>query len=150
VEADIDALYDAGEGRFVTDEITICGIIFNRSNTELRQLAARYKQKCRHSLDHAIHSEFSGHMRHALLYAIQGALDPTTRDARLLEEAMEGGAKDERLTYRIIRAYWRGGHPYIREVKLAYQDRYQHHLIRRVQSETSGHHEKLLVTILEG
>ena len=90
-------------------------------------------------------------MQHALLYVVQGAVDPYLRDARLIEAAMEGvGTKDERLTYRIVRAYWRGGQPYIQEVKAAYQQKYNHNLIKRVKSETSGDYERLLVAILEG
>ena len=90
-------------------------------------------------------------MQHSLLYAVQGALNPQLRDARLINASMEGvGTKDERLTYRIIRAYWRGGQHYLQGVKAAYQDKYRHNLIKVVKSETSGHFEKLLVAILEG
>lgn len=135
-----------------TDEITFCGIIFNRSDAQLRQIAHGYKNRHRQALDHVIHSEFSGHMQHALLYVVQGALDIMGRDARLLEAAMEGpGTRDERLTYRIIRAYWKGGgHQYLQGVRQVYQERYHHNLIKRIKSETSGHFERMLVTLLEG
>jgi annexin A7/11 len=151
VQHDVRALYDAGQGRVGTDEIAFCGIIFNRSDAALRQIAAEYKHHYRHSLDSAIQSEFSGHMQHALLYIVQGALDPTIRDARLIEVAMEGlGTKDERLMYRIIRAYWKGGQHYLQGVKTAYQNKYHHNLIKRVKGETSGDQERLLVAVLEG
>ena len=151
VENDVRTLYDAGQGRVGTDEITFCGIIFNRSDAALRQIAAAYKHHHRHSLDSAIRSEFSGHMQHALLYVVQGALDPMIRDARLIDAAMEGiGTKDERLMYRIVRAYWKGGQQYIQGVKAAYQNKYNHNLIKRVKGETSGDQERLLVAILEG
>ena len=151
VENDVRALYDAGQGRAGTDEIAFCGIIFNRSDAAIRQIATAYKHHHRRSLDSSIQAEFSGHMQHALLYVVQGALDPMVRDARLIDAAMEGaGTKDERLMYRIVRAYWRGGQPYIQGVKAAYQNKYHHNLIKRVKGETSGDQEKLLVAILEG
>lgn len=135
-----------------TDEIAFCGIIFNRSDAQLRQIAHGYKHKHHRALDHVIHEEFSGHMQHALLYIVQGALDIVGRDARLLEAAMEGaGTKDERLTYRIIRAYWKGGgHQYLQEVRRVYQEKYRHNLIKRIKGETHGDYERLLVALLEG
>lgn len=150
VEGDVRELYNAGAGRMGTDEIEFCGIIFNRSNAQIRQIAHVYHHKHRHTLEHAIISEFSGHMQQALLYAVETALHPAVRDARLLHAAMEGlGTKDEKLTYRIIRAYWHGGGPYIREVRNVFHQRYHHHLVKVVQSETSGDYERLLVTVLE-
>ena len=133
-----------------TDEIAFCSIIFNRSDAQLRQISAAYKHHHHHSLDHAIQHEFSHLMQHSLLYVVEGALHPHLRDARLINAAMEGmGTKDEKLTYRIIRAYW-GGQHHLQGVKAAYQDKYQHNLIKVVKGETSGHFEKLLVAILEG
>jgi annexin A7/11 len=118
----------------------------------LRHISQAYQDHHRKSLEHVIHSEFSGHMQHALLYIVEGAINPMARDARLLEAAMEGvGTKDERLTYRIIRAYWKGGgHQYLNGVRQAYHQRYHKDLIARVKGETSGHYEKLLVTVLQG
>jgi annexin A7/11 len=152
VESDVRALYDAGQGRMGTDEIAFCGIIFSRSDAQIRQIAASYKHHHRRALDHVIHDEFSGHMQHALLYVVQGALDIMGRDARLLELAMEGaGTKDERLTYRIIRSYWKGGgHQYLQGVRQVYQEKYRHNLIKRIKGETSGDYERLLVALLEG
>jgi annexin A7/11 len=90
-------------------------------------------------------------MRDVLLHVVEGALDPMGRDAALLEKAMEGaGTKDERLTYRIIRAYWKGGRPYVEGVKSAYQSKYHKSLVKRVKGETSGDYERLLVAVLEG
>lgn len=151
VEDDVRTLYNAGEGRIGTDEISFCGIIFNRSNNALRAIAHEYHRRHRHTLAHAIEHEFSGHMEHSLMYALLGALNPLLRDARFIHAAMEGvGTKDERLTYRIIRAYWMGGQPHLQGIKNAYQEHYHQSLIKRVRSETSGHYEHLLVAVLEG
>lgn len=123
----------------------------NRSNAQIRQIAGGYKHHHRRSLESAIYSEFSGHMQEALLQVVHNAVDPMGWDATLIDQAMEGaGTKDERLTYRIVRAYWKGGRPYITGVKQAYETKYKKNLIKRVKSETSGDYEKLLVAILEG
>jgi annexin A7/11 len=151
VEADVRALYDAGAGRTGTDEISFCSIILNRSDVQLRQIATAYKHRHRRTLEQVIDSEFSGHMKDVLLHVVEGALDAPGRDAKLCEKAMQGmGTKDERLTYRIIRAYWRGGRPYIQAICSAYQRHYGKSLLRRVKEETSGDYERLLVAVLEG
>lgn len=151
VENDIRTLYNAGQGRTGTDEITFCSIILNRSDAQLRQIAAGYKHHHRRSLVTAIDAEFSGHMQEVLLHIVEGAVDAMGRDAMSLEKAMEGaGTKDERLTYRIIRAYWKGGRPYITGVKAAYEHKFRKNLVKRVKGETSGDFEKLLVAVLEG
>jgi annexin A7/11 len=151
VESDIKQLYNAGQGRTGTDEITFCGILLNRSNAALRQIAGGYKHHHRRSLDSAIYSEFSGQMQDALLQVVHNAVDPMGWDAIMINQAMEGiGTKDERLTYRIIRAYWKGGRPYITGLRQAYEQKFKKNLIKRVKSETSGDFERLLVAILEG
>ena len=151
MESDIKQLYNAGQGRTGTDEITFCGILLNRSNTALRQIAGGYKHHHRRSLESAIYSEFSGQMQDALLQVVHIAVDPMGWDAIMINQAMEGiGTKDERLTYRIIRAYWKGGRPYITGLRQAYEQKFKKNLIKRVKSETSGDLERLLVAILEG
>jgi len=151
VESDIKQLYNAGQGRTGTDEITFCGILLNRSNTALGQIAGGYKHHHRRSLESAIYSEFSGQMQDALLQVVHNAVDPKGWDAIMINQAMEGiGTKDERLTYRIIRAYWKGGRPYITGLRQAYEQKFKKNLIKRVKSETSGDFERLLVAILEG
>jgi annexin A7/11 len=149
VEEDVRELYNAGPGRMGTDSIEFCGIIFNRSNAQIRKIAHVYHHKHHHTLEHAIISEFSGHMQHALLYAVETALHPPVRDARLLHASLEGyGTKEEKLTYRLIRAYWHGGEPHMKELRAVYHERYQHHLVKVVESDTSGHHRHLLDAVL--
>jgi annexin A7/11 len=151
VEHDVRTLYNAGEGRSGTDEITFCNVIINRSDNQLRAIAQAYKRHHHHTLEHAIQSEFSGHMRHVLLHIVEGAINPMARDAVLIERSMEGaGTKDERLTYRIVRAYWEGGRPHLEGVKEAYHRIYKQSLVHRVKGETSGDFERLLVAILKG
>jgi annexin A7/11 len=151
VEEDVRTLYDSGEGGEDMDYIAFCGIILNRSNNALRAISHEYHRRHRRALTHVIENEFSGHPEHTLMYALLGALDPLHRDARLIHAAIQHhGAKEERLTYRIIRAYWLGGQPHLQGVKNAFQENYEHNLIKMVATHTHGHHEKLMVTILEG
>lgn len=143
VNNDVKSLHSAGTGRLGTDEITICGILLQRSNAHLAALAQAYQSMYRKSLSGAIASEFSGHMKDGLLFVArfaEGDGQGVQRDAELLEAAMSGaGTKDERLIWRVVRGHW--NRPRWEAVKGAYQVRYGKPLRRRVEGETSGKYE---------
>ena len=148
VQADVQALYGAGAGRMGTDEILISGIIFSRSDNHLRAVAQTYQQLHRKTLPETIRAEFSGHMKEALLHALDGAVDRAARDAHLLEASMAGmGTKDERLCYRVVRMKWDRNH--VRAVQDAYRRIYGKDLIQRIKGETSGDFERVLVACLQ-
>jgi annexin A7/11 len=88
-------------------------------------------------------SEFSGHMKDALIYVaryFEADGQGIQRDAELLDSAMSGmGTKDERLIWRIVRAHW--NRPRFEAVKQAYQRLYGKSLRKRVEGETTGKYE---------
>lgn len=148
VQNDIRTLYSASSTRLGTDEITVCGLILSRSDNHLRAVAHGYVQLHRKTVPDMITSEFSGHMKQALLHAINGAINRAARDAVLLEDAMQGmGTKDERLTYRVVRLHWDKQHT--AAVKSAYYQMFGKDLIQRVKGETSGDYERLLIACLQ-
>lgn len=151
VQQDVEALYRAGPGKVGTDEIAICGILLQRSDAHLQAIAQAFPARHRKSLSDMIDSEFSGHMKQALLHVARGAENDgqgVFRDATLLEAAMAGmGTKDERLSYRIVRYHW--NRPRFGAIKNQYQQRYRKSLRSRVEGETSGKYEKALVGIIE-
>lgn len=151
VQQDVETLYRAGPGKIGTDEIAICGILLQRSDAHLAAIAQAFPQRHRVSLTHMIESEFSGHMKDALLHVSRGAEQDgqgVYRDTQLLEAAMAGmGTKDERLCYRISRYHW--NRPRFGAIKNQYQQLYRRSLRQRVEGETSGKYEKALVGIIE-
>lgn len=151
VQQDVEALYRAGAGKIGTDEIAICGILTQRSDQHLQAIAQAFPARHRVSLSHMVQSEFSGHMKEALLHIAQGAEQDghgVYRDTNLLEAAMAGmGTKDERLCYRIVRYHW--NRPRFNAIKNQYQQLYRTSLRKRVEGETSGKYEKALVGLIE-
>lgn len=147
VQQDVAALYDASARRIGTDEITVCGILLSRSDPHLKAVAQHYAALYRTPLTHMIRSEFSGHMKAALIHAVEGGLDAACRDAGLYEEAMAGmGTREERLMQRVVRNHWDWGHA--RRVRDAYARIYGKDLVARVQGETSGDLGRLLVALI--
>lgn len=109
VDQDVQTLISAFKG-MGTDEIATCGVLLQRSTPHLQAVARTFEQKRKSKLSKAVGSEFSGHMKDALLFIVEGVEGDGTgieRDAKLIEESMKGmGTKDERLIYRVARAHW--------------------------------------------
>ncbi|KAI9903114.1 hypothetical protein N3K66_002466 [Trichothecium roseum] len=144
VDDDVMQLYKATEGRTGTDEILVCSILTSRNNDQLRAVAHAYKQKFRKDLDDVIRSEFSGHMKEALLFQLRHAVDKYMHAANLLEEAMAGmGTKDWLLVTRVVRYHW--DPTMLANVKAAYQQRYRKSLGSRIKGETSGDYQRLML-----
>lgn len=148
LDRDCADLHRATEGKFGTDQVTVCSIIASRSDGQIRALTQHYQQKYHIALVEVIRKEFSGHMEDALLLMINRALDRAMTDAVQLEETMKGaGTKDELLVNRVVRVHWNKAH--LDQVRKAYMHRYKRDLIARVKGETRGDFEKLLVACLE-
>merc|ERR1711939_1300452 len=78
-----------------------------RSDGQIRALAHHWQQKYHNGLEKVIESEFSGHMKDALLLMVRRACDRIMSDAVQLEDAMAGfGTKDVLLVQRVVRVHW--------------------------------------------
>ncbi|KAH0557024.1 hypothetical protein GP486_005189 [Trichoglossum hirsutum] len=148
VEADISELHRATEGKFGTDEVSVCAILTSRSDAQLHAIAQAYEVKYRVSLDRIIDKEFSGHMKAALHQIVRGATDRVSRDAQLLEDTMRGlGTKDDLLINRVVRFHW--NRAYMTQVAGGYQRLFKRGLVQRIRGETRGDYEKLMVACVE-
>ncbi|KAH8592401.1 hypothetical protein B0O99DRAFT_236683 [Bisporella sp. PMI_857] len=149
VDHDAQELYKATEGKVGTDELLVCNILTQRNDAQIRAIAHAYKAKYQRDLEAVIKKEFSGHMEDALIHQLRTGTDKARRDAILLEEAMSGvGTKDHLLIERVIRAHWDKN--YATQVKGAYQATFGKNLVQRIEGETSGDYERLMVACLGG
>ncbi|KAG9234190.1 calpactin I heavy chain, calcium ion binding protein [Amylocarpus encephaloides] len=164
VDSDVMDLYKATEGKMGTDELLVCNILTQRSDSQIRAIAHTYEQKFRKSLESVIKSvscslcdvpkchltspqEFSGHMEMALIHQLRTGTDRAMRDAYLLEDAMSGmGTKDHLLVNRVVRIHWDRTH--MQQVKGAFKHKFRTSLKHRIQGETSGDYEKLMVACI--
>ncbi|MCJ1308367.1 hypothetical protein MMC25_002020 [Agyrium rufum] len=148
VEADVAEIHRATEARLGTDQITVCAILTNRSDGQLRAIASAYEQRYRLTLETIVGKEFSGHMKQALVQIVRKAVDPAMKEAVALEEAMAGaGTKDELLVSRVVKLHW--DRDQVVQVRGAYKHRYGKDLVNRVRGETSGDYMRLLTAMLE-
>jgi annexin A7/11 len=149
IDRDVSDLHRAMDARIGTDQVTVCSILSQRSDGQIRAIAHHWRQKYHNELEQVIKSEFSGHMQDALLLMVQRACDKAMSDAMQLEDAMSGiGTKDNLLVARVIRVHWNRAH--MDQVKRAYAHKYKKDLIKRVKGEIhmDKHYENLMVQCL--
>lgn len=146
-QSSAETIYNATLNRIGTKERDVCRILARANVSQIRAINYEFTRFHGPLVD-CIKSEFSGHMRDALLFIVEGALDPVNRDARLLEQAMKGlGTKDDLLIMRLVRCHWNRIH--MESVKNAYQQRYGKSLLKRVHGETSGNYRQFLEALIE-
>ena len=148
VDQDVSEIHRATEAKVGTDQLVVCSILSSRSDGQIRAIAHAYEAKFRIPLEKVITSEFSGHMKDALVQMVRAACDRAMRDAIRLEDCMSGaGTKDDLLISRLVSIHWNRDH--VNQVKGAYKHRYKRDLISRIQGETSGDYEKILVAMIQ-
>ncbi|KAK3061836.1 hypothetical protein LTR53_019626, partial [Teratosphaeriaceae sp. CCFEE 6253] len=81
IDGDVQEIYRSTEGKTGTDSMQVCSILTQRSNGQIRAIAAAYKQRYHRSLEDIIKKEFSGHMEQALCFIVGAADDPAKHDA---------------------------------------------------------------------
>jgi len=145
---DAESLHSATRGpSAATNQEHVFTILTQRSDNQIRAIAQDYQQKYHKSLEDTIQSNFSGHMKDALLLALGRATDRAKTDAYGLEDTMKGlGTKDNLLVNKTVRIHW--DRQYMDQVKKAYQHFFKRDLIQRVKSETSGDYRDALVACL--
>ncbi|KAG6901483.1 hypothetical protein C0995_011246 [Termitomyces sp. Mi166 len=153
VARDVDALYNAGEKRFGTDELVFCEIFINRNPAHLKAVFEAYPKKYKKYKTFAkvVRAEFRGHMQDALLHIYKGT-DPKHdqptiyRDAKLIHKAMKGfGTRDHELIWRVVRAHW--DHIRFESIKAAYFKKQKTTLEYHIAKDTSGSYCKLLLEL---
>ena len=143
--ADAQALYNAGEGRWGTDEATFIRIFANRSAAEMHCINQCYTQLRGKGLLKAIDKEFSGDIKKLLQTVVGGLLDPPGYFATRIREAVKGlGTNDSKLV-RVIVSRSEIDLPYIKQ---AYQSIYHRDLLHDVRDDTSGYYREILTGLI--
>ncbi|GLB39533.1 putative annexin repeats [Lyophyllum shimeji] len=150
VARDVQALYEAGQGKIGTDQMTFCEILITRSQPHITAVTGEYGKKYR-SLSKVIKREFSGHMKSGFLHIVEGAKPKRDgkgiwRDAKLIDKAMVGfGTRDNELVWRMVRALWDPTR--MAGIRDAYLARTRKTLESRLADETSGSYKKLMLAL---
>ncbi|KAJ4295059.1 hypothetical protein N0V90_007067 [Kalmusia sp. IMI 367209] len=148
VERDVTEL-QRGMGNMISKNASsVCDLLFTRNDAQIRAISQTYQQRFHEPLEKAIKSKFSGHMEDALVLLLQRAINRAEAEAVRLEDSMAGmGTKDELLVQRVVRCHW--DQNFMRAVNDAYKRKYGKTLVRRIEGETRGDYEKLMVACVQ-
>ncbi|XP_045698065.1 annexin A7 isoform X4 [Phyllostomus hastatus] len=147
--ANFDAMRDAEILRkamkgFGTDEQAIVDVVANRSNDQRQKIKAAFKTMYGKDLIKDLKSELSGNVEELVLALFM----PTTYyDAWSLRNAMKGAGTQERVLIEILCTRT---NQEIQEIVRCYQSEFGRDLEKDIRSDTSGHFERLLVSMCQG
>lgn len=144
-EEDADAFYNAGQGKWGTDEKSMFNILCSSPPQHLIQMNLIYAKKYGYTLDTALKKELGGKTEDASVFAVNMSLKPYEAIAQLFESTMKGfGTDEEGLSYCIVRY-----HHVLSSVCEAYEKKYDAQLRDRIHGETSGKYRDLLLTMMK-
>ncbi|XP_003408226.2 annexin A13 [Loxodonta africana] len=142
---DAKDLYDAGEGRWGTEELAFNEVLARRSLNQLQATFQAYQILIGKDIEEAIEEETSGNLKKAYLTIVRCARDREGYFAECLYKSMEGTGTDEETLIRIILTR---AEVDLQGIKAKFQEKYQKSLSDMVRSDTSGDFQKLLVALL--
>ena len=144
-QQDAAALYQAGEGKWGTDENTFIRIFSTRSPAELGLINQYYKQNANKGLLGAINSEFSGDTKDLLDTIVRANVYPHGYYAKNIYDSVKGAGTNDSKLIRNICARQAVDLPYIKQ---AYATDYGSDMLTDIQGDTSGNYRKVLSALV--
>lgn len=142
---DAQALYDAGEAKWGTDEEVFNRILAHESFAQLRQIFEEYKNISGRTIEQAIKAEIGGEMKEALSAIVECVENAPAWFAQRLRNAMQGAGTDDPTLVRVIVSRAEidlGG------IKAEYERLFDKTLESDLKGETSGDYKRALVALL--
>ncbi|KAM7535157.1 hypothetical protein Aperf_G00000090360 [Anoplocephala perfoliata] len=144
-EADVEALYSAGEKKLGTDEEVYTRIFARNSYETIRLMDELYYEKTNHGLLKAIDSELSGDYKKAITTVVKTAFNKEECIADFLRDSMTGVGTDDEQLMRLVLAYAEDG---MAEIKAIFEAKNEKSLEEWIKSDTSGDYGRFLITLV--
>lgn len=138
-------LYDAGEGKWGTDEAVFNKILAHSSFDQLEYVFEEYKKLTGRTIEQALKAEISGDLYVAYSAIVECVQMAPHYFAKRLFEAMDGVGTDDTTLIRIIVSR---SEIDLQNIKDEYEQMYNKTLTSAVKSETSGDYKKALCALI--
>jgi len=142
---DAQRLYQAGAGKFGTDESTFNSILVTRSWPYLRQLIHDYHATTGQSLEAAVKAEFSANAEKGLLAILQCAQSRPNYLAERIHNAISGAGTKDRALIRLVVSRCDVD---MGNIKRAYQLKYGRTVEADISGDCSGDYKKALLILV--
>ncbi|XP_059496212.1 annexin A4-like isoform X1 [Stegostoma tigrinum] len=140
---DAEVLRKAMKG-FGTNEQAIIDVVAHRSNKQRQQIVLSFKTAYGKDLIKELKSELSGNFEKSVLALLKPSV---LYDAAELKDAIKGAGTDEECLIEILTSR---SNTEIHAINSAYKTEFKKTLEQDIKSDTSGHFERLLVSLVQG
>ncbi|XP_058492082.1 annexin A3a [Solea solea] len=133
---DAEAMYQAGEKKWGTDESTFIEILCKKSFPQIRQTLVEYKKISGKSLQKSIESEMTGELEELMVAIVKCVKSRHAYFAERLHDSMEGSGTCEATVCRIMVSR---SEIDLKNIKAEYKKLYEHSLLSDIEKDLSGH-----------
>ncbi|XP_009330965.1 PREDICTED: annexin A11 isoform X1 [Pygoscelis adeliae] len=140
---DAEVLRKAMKG-FGTNEQAIIDCLGSRSNKQRQQIILSFKTAYGKDLIKDLRSELSGNFERTILAMMK---TPVMFDAYEIKEAIKGVGTDENCLIEILASR---SNEHIQELNRVYKAEFKKTLEEAIKSDTSGHFQRLLISLSQG
>lgn len=138
-------LYDAGEGRWGTDESEFNRILCTQSHQQLALTFTEYTKLSKRTMEQVIRSEFSGNVETGLLAIVKVAHSAPAYFAEKLYQSMKGLGTNDR---DLIRVVVTRSEVDMVQIKAEFQQRYKQSLEQFIKDDCSGDYKRMLLALV--
>lgn len=143
--ADAQALYQAGEARWGTDESVFNAILVSQSFPQLRYVFDEYERMSRRTIEQALHNEMSGDLLNGMIAVVKCVRNKNGYFSERLHNAMSDLGTIDSCLIRIIISR---SEIDLRLIKEEYFRMYGKTLEADISNDTSGDYKRVLLEIL--
>eukprot|EP00566_Odontella_aurita_P018432 CAMPEP_0113565458 /NCGR_PEP_ID=MMETSP0015_2-20120614/22189_1 /TAXON_ID=2838 /ORGANISM="Odontella" /LENGTH=327 /DNA_ID=CAMNT_0000467659 /DNA_START=63 /DNA_END=1046 /DNA_ORIENTATION=- /assembly_acc=CAM_ASM_000160 len=142
---DADAFYEAGQGRWGTDEKSLFKLLVSSPPQHLKQVNRIYTDNNDVTLFKAFEKELRGDVEDAVLFALGMKIKPYETVAKLIDDACSGVGTDELLLTSAILRYQQ----ILPQVQVAHKELFGKSIQERVMREVGHDYLYLLLAVLD-
>ncbi|XP_066515059.1 annexin A5-like [Hoplias malabaricus] len=147
IQSDAQALFNAGEKKFGTDEDQFITILGNRSPEHLRRVFDAFKKLSGFEIEQSIERETSGGLQHVLLAVVKCARSVPAYFAECLYKSLKGAGTDDATLIRIMVSR---SEIDLLDIRAAFRKSFATSLHKMIQNDTSGDYCKTLLLLCGG